>query len=157
MLCGGAAISWAWYPRVPGYRAKPGLVPPRTKPGTRVPEYPRVFLALLLGFANVGHQTECQCHWIRDMLCGGAISWASRANRQAVVALSSSEAAFDAASASGCDVAYLHMILDQLQVGIPQPETQPTSLSFSLLLRLAHVAFPPSATARAALAQRGPR
>eukprot|EP00961_Rhodomonas_salina_P271817 3672498-Rhodomonas_salina.1 len=38
------------------------------------------------------------------MMCRAAISWAS--NRQAIVALSSSEAEFYAASAAGCYVSY---------------------------------------------------
>eukprot|EP00961_Rhodomonas_salina_P087382 1175278-Rhodomonas_salina.1 len=54
------------------------------------------------------------------MMCGAAISWAS--TKQAVVALSSSEAEFYAASAAGCDVSHCRMILEQL--GIKQ--TQPT-------------------------------
>eukprot|EP00961_Rhodomonas_salina_P136905 1841486-Rhodomonas_salina.2 len=64
------------------------------------------------------------------MLCGGAISWAS--NCQAVVALSSSEAEFYAASAqaAGCDVAYFRMILDQLGLRpqIPRADSHVTSV-----------------------------
>eukprot|EP00961_Rhodomonas_salina_P145526 1958452-Rhodomonas_salina.3 len=79
---------------------------------------------LLWGFADADHtgdpDTRHSVTGYVTMLCGGAISWAS--NLQAVVALSSSEAKFYAASAACCDVAYFRMILEQL--GIPQ--TQPT-------------------------------
>eukprot|EP00961_Rhodomonas_salina_P122352 1647686-Rhodomonas_salina.1 len=77
---------------------------------------------LLWGFADADHagdpDTRCSVTGYVTMLCGGAISWAS--NQQAVVALSSSEAEFYAASAACCDVAYFSMILDQL--GIPQTQ-----------------------------------
>ena len=53
------------------------------------------------------------------MMCGAAISWAS--SRQAVVALSSSEAEFYAASAAGCDVSHFRMILAQLGLEQKQP------------------------------------
>eukprot|EP00961_Rhodomonas_salina_P197043 2659453-Rhodomonas_salina.1 len=60
---------------------------------------------LLWGFADADHagdpDTRKSVTGYVTMLCGAAISWAS--NRQAVVALSSSEAEFYAASASGCD------------------------------------------------------
>eukprot|EP00961_Rhodomonas_salina_P180877 2441253-Rhodomonas_salina.1 len=46
------------------------------------------------------------------MICGAALSWTS--TQQAVVALSSSEAEFYAASATGCDVVYTLAILEQL-------------------------------------------
>eukprot|EP00961_Rhodomonas_salina_P111370 1498463-Rhodomonas_salina.1 len=46
------------------------------------------------------------------MICGATLSWTS--TRQAVVALSSSEAEFYAASAAGCDVVYTLAILEQL-------------------------------------------
>eukprot|EP00961_Rhodomonas_salina_P154327 2078798-Rhodomonas_salina.1 len=46
------------------------------------------------------------------MICGAALSWTS--TRQAVVALSSSEAEFYAASAAGCYVVYTRAILEQL-------------------------------------------
>eukprot|EP00961_Rhodomonas_salina_P047593 639478-Rhodomonas_salina.1 len=46
------------------------------------------------------------------MICGAALSWSS--TQQAVVALSSSEAEFYAASAAGCDVVYTQAILEQL-------------------------------------------
>eukprot|EP00961_Rhodomonas_salina_P081020 1089816-Rhodomonas_salina.1 len=52
-------------------------------------------------------------------MCGAAISWAS--NRQAIVALSSSEAEFYVASAAGCYVSYCSMILTQLGIEQKQP------------------------------------
>eukprot|EP00961_Rhodomonas_salina_P305711 3942007-Rhodomonas_salina.2 len=48
------------------------------------------------------------------MLNGAAVSWGS--NRQQVVALSSSEAEFYAASAAGCDVSYFCMLLDHIRL-----------------------------------------
>eukprot|EP00961_Rhodomonas_salina_P231399 3125608-Rhodomonas_salina.2 len=53
------------------------------------------------------------------MLCRAAILWVS--NRQAVVALSSSEAEFYAVSASGCNVSYFRNILAQLRLEQKQP------------------------------------
>jgi hypothetical protein len=50
------------------------------------------------------------------MLNGAAVSWQS--NRQAVVALSSAEAEYYAASSVGCDIVYLRRILDTM--GYPQ-------------------------------------
>eukprot|EP00961_Rhodomonas_salina_P197044 2659454-Rhodomonas_salina.1 len=77
---------------------------------------------LLWGFANADHagdpDTRKSVTGYMTMLCCAAISWAS--NRQAVVALSSSEAEFYAASASGCDVSYFRNILSQL--GLEQKE-----------------------------------
>eukprot|EP00961_Rhodomonas_salina_P203744 2749096-Rhodomonas_salina.1 len=79
---------------------------------------------LLWGFADADHagdpDTRRSVTGYVTMMGGAAISWAS--TRQAVVALSSSEAEFYAASAAGCDVSHCRMILEQL--GIKQ--TQPT-------------------------------
>ena len=78
---------------------------------------------LLWGFADADHagdpDTRKSVTGYVTMLCGAAISWAS--NRQAVVALSSSEAEFYAASASGCDVSYFRNILAQLGLEQKQP------------------------------------
>mmetsp|Transcript_35255 Transcript_35255/g.89043 ORF Transcript_35255/g.89043 Transcript_35255/m.89043 type:complete len:353 (+) Transcript_35255:2642-3700(+) len=51
---------------------------------------------------------------------GGAVSWSSK--RQPIVALSSSEAEFYAASLAGCEVEYLRRLMD----GIGCPQTLPT-------------------------------
>eukprot|EP00961_Rhodomonas_salina_P274477 3708651-Rhodomonas_salina.3 len=56
------------------------------------------------------------------MLNGAAISWGS--TRQQVVALSSSEAEFYAASVAGCDVSHHCMLLDQL--GYAPSQREPT-------------------------------
>eukprot|EP00961_Rhodomonas_salina_P049590 666509-Rhodomonas_salina.1 len=53
------------------------------------------------------------------MMCRAAISWAS--NQQAIVALSSLEAEFYAASAAGCNVSHCSMILTQLVIEQKQP------------------------------------
>ena len=55
------------------------------------------------------------------MLCGAAISWSL--TRQGVVALSSSEAEFYAASWAGCDVTYLRRLMEEM--GIVQPGPTP--------------------------------
>ena len=52
-------------------------------------------------------------------MCGGAISWSS--TRQAVTALSSSEAEFYAASNAGCDVAYMRGLLSELGIKPAEP------------------------------------
>ena len=75
---------------------------------------------MIWGFADTDHagdpDTRRSVTGYVMMLCGGAISWSS--TRQAVTALSSSEAEFYAASMAGCDVAYLRGLLQEL--GLPQ-------------------------------------
>eukprot|EP00961_Rhodomonas_salina_P160325 2158331-Rhodomonas_salina.1 len=71
---------------------------------------------LLWGFADADHagdpDTRRSVTGYVTMLNCAAISWGS--NHQQVVALSSSEAEFYAASAAGCDVSYFRMLLDQI-------------------------------------------
>eukprot|EP00961_Rhodomonas_salina_P213464 2883073-Rhodomonas_salina.2 len=78
---------------------------------------------LLWGFADADHagdpDTRKSVTGYVTMLCCAAISWAS--NLQAVVALSSSEAEFYAASASGCNISYFRNILVQLGLEQKQP------------------------------------
>eukprot|EP00961_Rhodomonas_salina_P103052 1385749-Rhodomonas_salina.1 len=71
---------------------------------------------LLWGLADADHASDPDT-WqnvtgYKTMLNCAAISWGS--NCQQVVALSSSEAEFYAASAAGCDVSYFCMLLDQI-------------------------------------------
>eukprot|EP00961_Rhodomonas_salina_P140955 1897270-Rhodomonas_salina.2 len=79
---------------------------------------------LLWGFADADHAGYPDTHRSVTgyvmMLAGAAVSWQS--SRQAVTALSSSEAEFYAASCAGCDAAYLQVVLEEL--GFPQ--TEPT-------------------------------
>eukprot|EP00961_Rhodomonas_salina_P231906 3133039-Rhodomonas_salina.1 len=78
---------------------------------------------LLWGFADADHagdpDTLRSVTGYVTMMCGAAISWAS--NRRVIVALSSSEAEFYAASAAGCDVSHCCMILTQLGIEQKQP------------------------------------
>ena len=71
---------------------------------------------LLWGFADSDHagdpDTRRSVTGYVTMMNGAAVSWGS--HRQQIVALSSSEAEFYAASAAGCDVAHFRMLLDQL-------------------------------------------
>jgi hypothetical protein len=80
---------------------------------------------LLWGFADADHagdpDTRRSVTGYVTMMNGGAISWSS--TRQAIVALSLSEAEFYAASNSGCDVSHLRGLMSDLgyEQQIPTP------------------------------------
>jgi len=78
---------------------------------------------LLWGFADADHagdpDTRRSVTGYVNMMNGGAISWSS--TRQAIVALSSSEAEFYAASNSGCDVSHLRGLMSDLGHAQPIP------------------------------------
>ena len=71
---------------------------------------------LIWGFADADHagdpDTRRSVTGYVMLMNGGAILWSS--TQQAIVALSSSEAEFYAASNSGCDAAYLRGLMDDL-------------------------------------------
>ena len=78
---------------------------------------------VLWGFADADHagdpDTRRSVTGYVLMMCGGAVAWSS--TRQAVTALSSSEAEFYAASGAGCDVKYLRGLLDEFGIKPTQP------------------------------------
>ena len=78
---------------------------------------------VLWGFADADHAGDPDSRRSVTgyvlMMCGGAISWSS--TRQAVTALSSSEAEFYAASSAGCDVCYMRGLLDELGIKPAEP------------------------------------
>eukprot|EP00961_Rhodomonas_salina_P050781 681808-Rhodomonas_salina.1 len=117
------ALNHKWYPaRV---RSVPG-VHEQSRRSTHGCTQPASRANLLWLFTDADH--SCNPDTSRSvtghimMLAGAAVSWQS--TRQAVTALSSSEAEFYAASCAGCDAAYLQGVLEELELGFQQ--TEPT-------------------------------